>query len=57
MSASANSLFIVVDFKFGELMAFRVVYENEIPNDLTLLSYYRRTSLPRSTVSCVEQSQ
>ena len=54
MSASSNGLFIVVDFKFGESRAYRIVYENDLPNDIMLLSSYSSPSLPRSTVSGVD---
>jgi len=51
ISASSNGLFIVIDFKFGESRAYRILYENDLPNDITLLSSFSSPSLPRSTVS------
>ena len=54
LSLSVNGMFLVVDFEFGLSRSYRILYENQLPSSIKMITDFSWTGRPQSAISGVD---
>jgi len=54
LSLSVNGMFLVVDFEFGLSRSYRILYENSLPNNISVISDFSWSGKPLSVISGID---